>query len=95
MEKAPPLLFTERRQEVFCFWLIGLGIVIPTVTYISGTLAAFLLVLVFGQIGIFSGANFKSLGLTVSGVCAAVSLYGYYRLWVSYRQKKGKKLNPT
>jgi len=88
-------MFTGRRQEAFCFWLIGLGIVIPTVTYISGTLVAFLLVLAFDHIGVSSDAYLKPMVLTVNGLCAAVSLFGYYRLWVSYRQKKGKKLDPT
>ncbi len=95
IEKAPRLLFTGRRQEAFCFWFIGLGIVIPTVTYISSTLVAFLLIVAFDQIGIFAGGNLKPLGLTINGVCAGVSLFGYYRLWVLYRQKKGKKSNPT
>jgi hypothetical protein len=88
-------LFTGKRQQAFWFWFVGLGIIIPTVTYISATLLAFLLGLVLNQIGILSELYVKPMISAILVVCAAFSLFGYYRLWIMYKQKKGSKFHAT
>jgi hypothetical protein len=90
-EKVGNFFFTGKRQEAFWFWLVGLGIVIPAVTYGSTMLIDFLLALVLGLIGISSGTYSKPIALGIDAGCAAVSLYGYYRLWVLYSGKRSKK----
>jgi hypothetical protein len=89
------LLLTGRRRQAFWFWFVGFGIVIPTITYICATLIGLLLVVVLDLTGISSVGYTKPMGLGLNGVCAAISLFGYYRLWIIYRQKKSNKLRPT
>lgn len=95
IERLVTLLFTGRRQQAFWFWFLGLGIVIPTLTYISATLIGLLLVLVLDRIGISSVGYIKPMALGLNVVCGAISLFGYYRLWIIYREKKSNKLHPT
>ena len=95
IERLGTLLFTGRRQQVFWFWFLGLGIVIPALTYISATLISLLLVLVFDLIGSSSAGYIKPITLGLNLVCGAISLFGYYRLWIIYRGKKSNKLHPT
>ena len=95
VEKFVSLLLTGKRQRAFWFWFVGLGIIIPTITYISATLIGFLLVLVLDLIGISSVEYIKPMSLGLNGVCGAVSLFGYYRLRIIYREKKSNKLRAT
>jgi hypothetical protein len=94
-ERFISLLFTGRRQQAFWFWFVGLGIVIPTITYISATFIGLLLVGVLDLTGISSVGYTKLMALGLNGVCVASSLFGYYKLWIIYRQKKSNKLRPT
>jgi len=95
VERVSSRLFSGRRQQAFWFWLVGLGIIIPTITYISAMLIGLFLVVVLDLIGISSVVYEKPMVLGINGICAAISLFGYYRLWVLYRQKKGKELGTT
>jgi polyferredoxin len=95
VERFVSLFFTGGRQQAFWFWFLGLGILIPTLTYISATLIGLLLVLVLDLIGISSAGYIKPMALGLSVVCGAISLFGYYRLWIIYREKKSNKLRPT
>ena len=95
VERFVNLLFAGKRQRTFWFWFVGLGIIIPTTTYISATLIGFLLVLVLDLIGISSVGYIKPMALGLNGTCGAISLFGYYRLWIIYREKKSNKLRPT
>ena len=89
IERLVILLFTGTTQQALWFWLVGLGIVVPSITYISAMLIGLLLIFVLNQIGISSPSHEKPIALGIGAVCAAVSLFGYYRLWLFYRQKKG------
>jgi hypothetical protein len=82
-------------HQAFWFWLVGLGIVVPSITYISAMLIGLLLVSFLDQIGISSSSHQKAIALGIGAICAAVSLFGYYRLWLLYRQKKCKRLGTT
>ena len=95
VERFVSLLFTGKRQQAFWFWFVGLGIIIPTITYISATLIGFLLVFVLDLIGISSVEHIKPMALGTNGVCGALTLFGYYRLWIIYREKKSNKLRST
>jgi hypothetical protein len=88
IERLVNLLFTRTTQQAFWFWLVGLGIVVPAITYISAMLIGLLLIFVLDQLGISSPSHQRPIALGIGAVCAAVSLFGYYRLWLLYRQKK-------
>jgi hypothetical protein len=90
-EKFGNFLLTGKRQEAFWFWLIGLGIVIPTITYGSALLIGFLFAVSLDLIEISSAAYVKPITLGIDVGCAAISVFGYYRLWVFYRRKRDKK----
>jgi hypothetical protein len=93
-EKGGKCIFFGERQEAFYFWLVGLGIVIPTITYGSAILINFLLATFFCLIGI-SVAYYEPIALGIYAGCAAVSLFGYYKLWVLYKGKRGKNKGIT
>ena len=95
VERLVSLLFTGRRQQSFWFWLVGLGILIPTITYISSILIGFILVHILDLIGISSVVYIRPVAIGLNVVCGAVSLYGYYRLWIIYREKKSSRVRTT
>jgi hypothetical protein len=95
IERLVILLFTGTTQQAFWFWLVGLGFVIPTITYIAATLIGFCIIVVMDLIGISSTSHEKQIALGIGAICAAVSVFGYYKLWLSYRHKKGKKVGTT